>query len=86
MKFMSGVCEISGWDFKGRIACILWKPFKLGRFSRYKKISDRGRLTDHSCFQKRYLKANVIEPKYCFFSKKIQASPYLHTDTIIHII
>jgi hypothetical protein len=76
MKFMPGVCKISGWDFKGRIACILWKPFKLGG-SRYKEISDRGRLPDHSCFQKRYFKASVIEPKYCFFCKKMQNSPYL---------
>ncbi|MGD0276071.1 MAG: NAD(P)/FAD-dependent oxidoreductase [Syntrophales bacterium] len=36
LGFMFGVCEIYGWQFKGFIAWMIWKLFKLAMMPRYK--------------------------------------------------
>jgi NADH dehydrogenase len=36
LGFMFGVCEIHGWHFKGWMAWLLWKAFKLAMLPRYK--------------------------------------------------
>jgi len=36
LGFMSGVCEIHDWHFRGWIAWFLWKAFKLAMLPRYK--------------------------------------------------
>jgi NADH dehydrogenase len=36
LGFMSGVCEVYGWQFKGFMAWMIWKLFKLAMLPRYK--------------------------------------------------